>query len=303
MTTTDDNLRRSRFLSYRIRQRTDIKTRNIIEGFSGKLDYWDKTAFMISDKAWDYVKGSGIDPCLVFAHPDLLHEHPQTSLYYRGLSLLSQKRVAQAATSIVKWEDGTYKRQPIRENVLAVCRTYNTIISSIIEGTTDWTLDNGYRNIMATIGIGLDGSWSNKIGKDAESMVQDLITRWLRNEDLIMAEITSKVFELSGGVRLTFGSEPDVSFEKNGTYVATIEVKGGKDPAGALERLGAVQKSFAETPVQCQNFLIAGVVTSEMHKRLNELPIKEVFLLDDLLSDAGWEKFATEVFHHALRIT
>ncbi|MCY4001917.1 MAG: hypothetical protein OXF84_14080 [Bacteroidetes bacterium] len=70
----------------------------------------------------------------------------------------------------MKWEDGTYnyKKNPLWiKSSQSVSRTYNTIISSIIEGTTDWTLENGYRNIMAIIGIGLDGSWSNEIGKDA----------------------------------------------------------------------------------------------------------------------------------------
>ena len=70
----------------------------------------------------------------------------------------------------------------------------------------------------------------------------------------IMGEKSSKVFNLMDGVNLTYGSEPDILFEKNGEYVVTIEVKGGKDPAGALKRLGAVQKSFEETPVQCHNF-------------------------------------------------
>ena len=78
-------------------------------------------------------------------------------------------------------------------------------------------------------------------------------------------------------MNLTYGSEPDILFEKNGEYVVTIEVKGGIDPAGALERLGAVQKSFEETPVQCHNFLIAGVVTPEMKKRLNRLSVTKCF--------------------------
>ena len=46
------------------------------------------------------------------------------------------------------------------------------------------------------------------------------------------------------------------------SLIATIEIKGGKDPAGALERLGAIQKSFEETPPGCENMLIAGVITS-----------------------------------------
>ena len=46
--------------------------------------------------------------------------------------------------------------------------------------------------------------------------------------------------------------------------------------AGALERLGAMQKSFAETPARCHNFLIAGVVTIEMESRLAQHDVKGV---------------------------
>ena len=59
--------------------------------------------------------------------------------------------------------------------------------------------------------------------------------------------------------------------------MATIEIKGGKDPAGALERLGAMQKSFEATPAQCVNFLVAGVVTAEMRKRLDQMGLVKVF--------------------------
>jgi len=302
VTGADGNLRRSRFLAYRIRQRTDLKTREVVKGFPGELDYADKQGLLISENAWEYVTSSDMEPRFVFAHPALVRAHPEVSLYYRGLSLLSQKRVARAVTSVAKWEDGTWKRRPPSDKVRCVCRVYNATICSIIEGTTDWTLENGYRNIIATIGIGLDGSWSNRIGKDAENLVQALMTDWLVSERLVVTKKSSKVLHLKGGIVLTFGSEPDVLFERDGEYVATIEVKGGKDPAGALERLGAVQKSFAETPAQCKNILIAGVVTTEMQARLDELAV-QVFLLDSLLDDAGWSHFTDELFHYTLRIT
>ncbi len=63
---------------------------------------------------------------------------------------------------------------------------------------------------------------------------------------------------------MKFGAEPDIDFTRDNRLVATIEVKGGCDPAGALERLGAMTKSFAETPSGCVNFLVAGVITPEM---------------------------------------
>ena len=107
---------------------------------------------------------------------------------------------------------------------------------------------------------------------------------------------------------MRYGSEPDILFrqELSGVVrdVATIEIKGGKDPAGALERLGAMQKSFEATPPNCVNMLIAGVVTDEMQSRLEQMGVEKVFLLDDLSHDgASWSEFVNEVFHYTIRIT
>ena len=83
-----------------------------------------------------------------------------------------------------------------------------------------------------------------------------------------------------------------------------IEIKGGKDPAGALERLGAVKKTFDEAPVDCKNFLVAGVVTTTMRERLEEMRIEDDFDIESLLhDDRAWARFLNEVFHHALRLT
>ena len=113
---------------------------------------------------------------------------------------------------------------------------------------------------------------------------------------------------MTGGYSMRYGSEPDIEFSRTvgdeSTIVGTIEIKGGKDPAGALERLGAIQKSFEATPPGCVNMLIAGIITSEMRDRLNRLGIGKTFLLDDLAHDGDpWAEFLNEVFHYTIRIT
>ncbi|MXX52453.1 MAG: XcyI family restriction endonuclease [Dehalococcoidia bacterium] len=115
-------------------------------------------------------------------------------------------------------------------------------------------------------------------------------------------------FQLPNGYSMRYGSEPDIRFQQEQNaipqVVATIEIKGGKDPAGALERLGAMQKSFEETPPGCVNILIAGVITSEMESRLENMGVSKVFLLDDLAHDGEeWIDFLNEVFHYTIRIT
>ena len=115
-------------------------------------------------------------------------------------------------------------------------------------------------------------------------------------------------FQLPNGYSMRYGSEPDVLFQQDisgGTReTATIEIKGGKDPAGALERLGAMQKSFEATPPNCVNMLVAGVVTPEMRAGLDQMGVVKVFLLDDLAHDGDlWTNFLNEVFHYTIRIT
>lgn len=311
MSNLDDAIRRSALIAGRIRQRSDIKLKNLIDHFPKPLDFSRLDDLMISETARDHVVSSGIELKAVFVHPDLLMEHPSVSEYYRGIALLSQKRVATLAVPVTSWENPNRKK---KANVPAgkakdVARLYNAVISSIIQGSTDWTVENGYRNILATMGIGLDGTMRNVIGQDAEKVVKERIKEWLDGEKLIVGKNAEEsAFVLPDGYKMRYGSEPDIEFRKvenlEEAVVATIEIKGGKDPAGALERLGAVQKSFEETPPNCVNMLVAGIVTAEMQKRLGELRVYKTFLLDQIDHDGPqWEEFLNEVFHYTIRVT
>lgn len=300
----DQNVLRSRVFSDFIKRYTDATQKKVIEQYHKELEFEPIGKLMIGPAAWDRVREIGVFPKFVFAHPDILQAHPRTSLYYRGIALLSRKRVAQAAASVTDWEKGLRKAPIYKGNAVAVARLYNTVISSIIEGSTDWTLDNGHRNILAAMGISLDGEFRNKIGDMAEALVKGRIVDWLRHKGLIPPdEPDDGVYLMPQGASMRFGSEPDIAFTRDGRLVATIEIKGGTDPAGALERLGAMAKSFAETPPACVNFLVAGVVTPEMRSRLDEIGVVKVYLLDDLSEDGDhWDGFTQEVFHHAVRV-
>ena len=222
--------------------------------------------------------------------------------------MLPQKRVADIAGPVASWEDGSRKSSVTQSQSTAVARLYNAVISSIIEGATNWTLENGYRNIIANMGIGLDGTFRNIIGRDAESLVKTRIRSWLASRSLILEQsVQATEFRLPNGYSMKFGSEPDVLFLQvvggNERMAATIEIKGGKDPAGALERLGAMQKSFEATPPGCVNFLVAGVVTPEMRARLDQMGVVKVYVLDDLAHDGEkWTEFVNELFHYTVRI-
>ncbi len=309
MTNLRDAQIRPALISERIRQRTDLALRELIAQYQETLTFHPLDDLMISEQAWRHVEASEIDIKFVFAHPELLREHPAVSQHYRGLALLPRKRVTDIAGSVDSWEDGTRKTPIPEQRGKDVARLYNAVISSIIEGAANWTLENGYRNIIATMGIGLEGTFRNIIGKDAEDLIRNRIKSWLASRRLIIEHNdTETEFRLPSGYYMRYGSEPDVRFqqEQNGILqtVATIEIKGGKDPAGALERLGAMQKSFEETPPGCVNMLIAGVVTPEMESRLENMGVTEVFLLDDLAHDSeDWIDFLNEVFHYTVRVT
>ena len=309
MAKLDDAKRRSEVIAQRIQQRTDLALRQAVAEFPDELTFTPLDELMISQEAWDHVTSSGFDPKLVFAHPLLLTRHPRASAYYRSIALLPRKRVTEIVGAVDSWEDGTRTTAVREAHVIRVARLYNAVISSIIEGSTEWTLENGYRNIIANMGIGLDGAVRNIIGQDAEQLIKTRIRDWLDSRQLIVQHNAEQTqFELPDGYSMRYGSEPDVEFSQviNGEprVVATIEVKGGKDPAGALERLGAIQKSFEATPPNCVNILIAGIVTSEMRDRLDRLGVDKVFMLDNLANDGeSWAEFLNEVFHYTVRIT
>lgn len=63
-----------------------------------------KRHLCIAKGAWRKVKDAGIKPRWVFAHPDLLKAMPDASLHYRGIALLSRKRVQEIAGSVDTWE-------------------------------------------------------------------------------------------------------------------------------------------------------------------------------------------------------
>ena len=251
-----------------------------------------------------FVETSGVDPKLVFAHPILL---PGTSTDVTILpwdSIVCRRSAWQTSLCpLPSWEDGSRKSPVTQSQSTAVARLYNAVISSIIEGATNWTLENGYRNIIANMGIGLDGTFRNIIGRDAESLVKNAYKELAGTVRSLILEqsVEATEFRLPNGYSMKFGSEPDVLFRQvvggNERMAATIEIKGGKDPAGALERLGAMQKSFEATPPGCVNFLVAGVVTPEMRARLDQMGVVKVYVLDDLAHDGEkWTEFVNELF-------
>ncbi|MEA5572275.1 XcyI family restriction endonuclease [Calothrix sp. UHCC 0171] len=89
-----------------------------------------------------------------------------------------------------------------------------------------------------------------------------------------------------------------------GQTVGVIEIKGGTDPAGALERYGAAIKSFEEARRRhptVKTILIASCITTEVSSRIqNDNKISYYFNLTEILSENSKEynKLIQEIFDH-----
>lgn len=85
---------RALILSKALKRRDDVRIRTIVENFAGELNYLEQglEELAISSEAWACVRQLDVSPKMVFAHPELLQRHPETSLYYRGIATLSLKR-------------------------------------------------------------------------------------------------------------------------------------------------------------------------------------------------------------------
>lgn len=325
---TDDYRRftrhlRSQDLTRSLQRRLDVQVRQTVERLADDFAFGDPIEnLLISQGAWEHVHSLNLNPASVFCHPDMLIEEPFVSLYYRGISGLSLKEVQSQARTVITWErePATRNRKPqvSADAARQVSGLYNSFISSIIENTTDWTLENGYRMIIASIGISFDGSMRNVMGRLPEFRIRRLLLQHaIQNQLLETAEYPdldsvpstppNGRHTLAGNIVMIFASEPDVAFLQGDSLEATIEIKGGIDPAGALERLGAANKSasaaLADNP-RCKNFLVAGVITDEMQSRLRQERLFERYfgLVEILYNPELQAEFFDEVFNHALRM-
>lgn len=301
-----------------LQKRNDLKAIQLIRAFPGKLAWKPLSELLIESQVWSYaVESQRYDPKLVFCHPDVLLHDPATSLYYRCLCGLSLKAARTYVGAVESLEAGNSRGRLGAEKALKMARTYNTFICSIIRNSTDWTLENGNRTIIATLGITLDGVMRNKVGEIAEERIRTLILEWLIDRHLLVKPSLTKdkiykamprVYTLKGNIEMRFGSEPDISFAKEGDLLAVIEIKGGTDPAGALERYGAATKSFqhaAQASPRCKNFYLGAVFTPELKRRIDKdrLVEKTFSIIEVLEEPEARERFFRELFHHTLRTT
>jgi hypothetical protein len=148
-----------------------------------------------------------------------------------------------------------------------------------------------------------------------------LIYEWLKERLLLveapateeneMQDYLPNVCELVDGTIMRFSSEPDISFsrkkDQGEELIAVVEIKGGIDPAGALERYGAATKSFQHALKEnqkCKNFFLSAVYTQELQNRIQGDRLVEKFydIIKILEEPEIRDDFFKELFHYSLRL-
>jgi hypothetical protein len=320
---SDDLLREAHQVDYRLRSTFFYRKLHEL-GFVGfrdqidalveledNYDWTNRDEWGISPTAWEYIANASLSPVRVFAHPRVLIEQPQLIAYYRGLAVLSQKAVSRLAFSVQSYEAGRNRSPLPHKRALELCQLFNTHISTIIDSTLVFSERDLDALLYASAGSQIDGSWRNAIGAEAEMVVKRLIISALAKEGHIVAHLDKDnrpirdvpaqyVLEhlsdyngvlLSNRTSLLFGAEPDMTFRRqDGRVLGALEVKGGKDPAGALERYGAAKKTFdelrhMEDDPEIHTIFLASCITPEVEVRIRQdKTISTFFNLTEILA-------------------
>ncbi len=288
---TLDQLTKSEFFHQKLHEWGMLEVAHQIERVRGETLKWDSKQLGISSKAWDKIVHRGIKPVLVFAHPQILMTVPRAVSYYRMIAMVSQKSMNRVGLSVDKYEHREIT--PDKKISQIISRHLNKIISHLIEA--DEQIDAREFDLWRGMAAGsqAQGSWQNAKGAQIEVVIKGLLQRRLREKKLISAET-------AGGTRLKlldnrtviFADEPDVAFYKNNQIIVAIEIKGGIDTAGVLERIGAAMKSLSrvkeENPQAVTILLLQGVSVTQQAKedlRTNKRTVNHWFAVEDVLEN------------------
>lgn len=274
--------------------------------------------FKISDIAYNVIVNSDLKLLQVFAHPKLLREHPQLVGYFRNVAVLSQKATKYLSGIDPKKFETENDVELSEQTALTLSQSFNEHILLIIENAFVSFREEELRGLLfASTGAQIDGSWRNAIGEEAEKvvqvmLVQEIVKRKLLNgfilregmkvesPDTAKVEQIVKNIRIIKGVLLTnqksvlFSSEPDITVvDENGKTELVIEVKGGTDPAGALERYGASKKSLEHSLKENKNVktcFLASCITDEVERRVKkDKTISKFYNLTEVITNESYK--------------
>lgn len=293
-----DQMSKSLFFHQKLQAWGLVEVAEEIESIAGERLNWDFNALGISHNAWDKTIHSGIKPIIVFAHPQVLTTVERSTSYYRMLAMVSQKSMNQVGIPTSRFEkSATF---PSLIAATSIVQRLNTIISRLIE--TEFRVNRREFDIWRGMAAGsqAQGSWQNAKGDRVEIVIRNDLIACLRQSGLIADELLVDVnsrpvdLELSDGRLLRMGTEPDVAFYANGKIEVAVEIKGGIDVAGVLERVGAAIKSLrrakGENPKAITILIVSAVSMSPQAERdisSNKDSVNFWFKIEDILESSA----------------
>jgi len=287
-----DQLAKSEFFHQKLHEWELMEVAEQIDEIKGESLNWDRNRLEISDKAWNKVIHRGIKPIIVFAHPDVLMNVSRSTGYYRMLAMVSQKSMNQVGLSTIRYEEG---QSPKVETAEVIAQHLNKIISKLVEA--DEKIDAREFDLWRGMAAGsqAQGSWQNTKGRKMEVVIQGIIRRRLRESGLVSEEIDDKPRIVLADRRVVvFADEPDIGFYQDDEIVAAVEVKGGIDKAGVLERVGAAIKSLSrskeENPDSATILILQEVSMtpqSVIDLQTNQKTVNYWFTVEDVLENEG----------------
>lgn len=241
---TLDQLAKSVFFHRKLHEWNLLEIADQIDQVRGENLDWDDLD--ISEQAWSKVIHRGIKPVIVFAHPHVLQAVPGSASYYRMLALVSQKSMKRVGLSLDAYEAG--KPVADKQAAVAIARHLNRIVSALVEA--DEEIDAREFDLWRGMAAGsqAQGSWQNTKGTSAEKAIREVIVQRLQRRQLVSSRQASAArIDLGDGRELVFADEPDIAILQNNVPQIAVEIKGGIDRAGILERIGAALKSLRRT--------------------------------------------------------
>lgn len=288
-----DQLTKTEFFHQKLHEWGLLVVADEIDEVKGETLDWDLSLLGISNLAWDKVIHRGIRPVIVFAHPAVLKSVLGSVGYYRMLSMVSQKSMNRLRLSVTRYEAS--KGSPDDEAALAMAKHLNQIISRLVEldeeiNAREFDLWRG----MAA-GSQAQGSWQNTKGNRVEVIVKGIMQRRLREKGLASGETGDGVrMQLKDGRTVIFADEPDVAIYQDNRILAAVEIKGGIDTAGVLERVGAAIKSLRRardensqsiTILILQEVSITGTAKHDLE--INRDAVNHWFTIEEVLDNEG----------------
>lgn len=300
--------------------------KKFIDAESARLNWNDYGEWGIDDDAWSIAIKNGLNTAMVFLHPKVLALNPEFLKYYRSIAMIPQKglKTLSGVSNVDKIENGEIEGGKISSDKLSrIVKEINEIVSLILTLAAAVDEENLKGMMYATAGTNIEGSWRNAIGSEGERVVRAIILKEIvaNNEITSVKDKQDKIhtvdeldlpslpetvdqikhINLINGYTMVFASEPDISLlDDKGDTVGVIEIKAGLDPAGALERLGAMLKSFENTLAEfpgAKTVLVASCITDEVEARLSASDqVRQKYILTDITtSDSNRRKFANRI--------